>query len=267
MTYDSTGDTLKHSLRVGALMNALIHELVDRSVRHDLSKTEEPELAVFNEFTPKLKDLTYGSEEYKACLAAMRPALEHHYAVNAHHPEHHQHGIDDMTLVDLAEMLADWKAATERHTDGDLTKSLEIQRERFGISDQLLRVLANTAVHFGWLESAPPATEVVQPSVVDDMYQRTYLEVERILDGVLGVEDADGAGMGLSADVRLLAQRYLDLKAAVLAPDGGTDWPRRVAEIEAAPLRCDHGVPVDEDCRVCIQGVRRQIAAAQEAAR
>jgi len=49
-------------------------------------------------------------------------------------------------------MLADWKAATERHDDGDLAKSLEIQRERFGISDQLVAILRNTAEHFGWLD-------------------------------------------------------------------------------------------------------------------
>jgi len=43
--YDSTAETLRHSLRVGELMGALIRELVDRSVKHDLSKTEDPELA------------------------------------------------------------------------------------------------------------------------------------------------------------------------------------------------------------------------------
>lgn len=161
MTYDSTGDTLKHSLRVGALMGEPIKELVDRSVRHDLSKTEDPELAVFNEFTPKLQTTTYGSDEYKGHLAAMRPALKHHYAVNAHHPEHHERGVNGMTLMDLVEMLADWKAATERHADGDLGRSLEIQRERFGITDQLLQVLRNTAVHFGWLEPESTAAQEV----------------------------------------------------------------------------------------------------------
>lgn len=70
MTYDSTAETLKHSLRVGALMGAAIKELTDRSVRHDLSKTEDPELGVFNEYTPKLKDSTYGSDEYKGFLEA-----------------------------------------------------------------------------------------------------------------------------------------------------------------------------------------------------
>lgn len=149
--YDSTADTLRHSLRVGELMGQPIRELVDRSVKHDLSKTEEPELSVFNEYTPKLKHSTYGSDEYKSYLAAMKPALDHHYALNAHHPEHRPNGINGMTLVDLIEMLADWKAATERHTDGDLTRSLEIQRERFGISDQLAQILRNTAEAYRWV--------------------------------------------------------------------------------------------------------------------
>ncbi|WP_157253149.1 DUF5662 family protein [Nonomuraea typhae] len=153
-TYDSTADTLKHSLRVGALMGEAIKELVDRSVRHDLSKTEPPELEIFNEFTPRLKSSTYGSDEYKGFLEAMGPALQHHYQANRHHPERFgERGINGMTLVDLIEMLADWKAATERHDDGDLAKSLQLQKERFGISDQLAEILRNTAEHFGWVQS------------------------------------------------------------------------------------------------------------------
>jgi hypothetical protein len=149
--YDSTAETLKHSLRVGELMGAAIRELVDRSVKHDISKTQDPELTVFNEFTPKLKTSTYGSDEYKGFLTAMGDGLKHHYAVNRHHPEHFTDGVDGMTLVDLLEMLADWKAATERHADGDLAKSLEIQQGRFGISDQLVTILRNTAEHFRWM--------------------------------------------------------------------------------------------------------------------
>jgi hypothetical protein len=151
--YDSTADTLRHALRVGELMGSAIKELVERSVQHDRSKTEHPELAVFNEYTAKLKDTTYGSSEYKGYLAAMKPALDHHYAANRHHPEHFTAGVDGMTLVDLIEMLADWKAATERHADGDLDRSLEVQRKRFGLSDQLASILRNTAEWFGWVES------------------------------------------------------------------------------------------------------------------
>jgi hypothetical protein len=164
--YDSTADTLKHSLRVGALMGQPIAELVDRSTKHDHSKTCLPEKTIFDEFTPKLKHSTYGSDEYKGFLASMKEALDHHYANNRHHPEHFgEAGIGGMTLVDLIEMLADWKAATGRHDDGSLSKSLTIQQDRFGISDQLMGILRNTALWFGWLDcgaehTAPDGTEM-----------------------------------------------------------------------------------------------------------
>lgn len=152
MTYDSRADTLLHSQRVGELMIALVKEMLDRSHCHDRSKTQSPEVEYFDEWTPKLKGLTYGSDEYRAALAAMRPALDHHYAVQRHHPEHGAHGVNDMTLVDLVEMLADWKAATERHSDGALGKSLLINQERFAMSEQLVRILENTAIEFGWIQ-------------------------------------------------------------------------------------------------------------------
>lgn len=339
-TYDSRADTLLHSQRVGELMVDVIAELSQRSVCHDRSKTEPPEVTTFDEFTPMLADATYGSDEYNAFLTAMKPALDHHYRKNPHHPEHgetsmewrpvagyegyyevssfgdvrsvgrivprsgtqgdvrknsqirrasvtpkgylrmqlvrdgeqrnfmvhrlvaeaflanpgdlpevnHRDGdkknnrvtnlewttesdnqvhaydsvlrepsvkyivhcpelglttlgtcdmeravrkvggdyervtaagiwsamdrggkhlnltfegtllaeyrrsrINGMTLVDLVEMIADWKASTERHLTGDLRRSLEINQERFGMSDELVQILANTARHFGWL--------------------------------------------------------------------------------------------------------------------
>jgi hypothetical protein len=151
MVYDSTGDTLRHSLRVGELMVQAINELSQRSVAHDLSKTQPPEVGYFNEYTPRLREMEYGSDEYRQCLADMKPALDHHYANNRHHPERFENGVNDMTLVDLIEMLADWKAAGERNKNGSLEKSLVIQKDRFGLSDQLLGVLENTARHFDWL--------------------------------------------------------------------------------------------------------------------
>ena len=49
-----------------------------------------------------------------------------------------------MTLVDLLEMICDWKAATMRHIDGDIYKSLVDNKKRFGISDDLYEILLNT---------------------------------------------------------------------------------------------------------------------------
>jgi len=152
--YDSTLDTLMHSRRVDELLLSVVAALQSRVTRHDLSKMEPPEKDVFDRVTPRLKASTYGSTEYKGFLADMGEGLAHHYASNLHHPEHFDNGIDGMTLVDLIEMLVDWKAATERHADGDLVRSLGIQADRFDIAPQLSAVLANTAREFGWTPDA-----------------------------------------------------------------------------------------------------------------
>lgn len=150
--YDSAADTLAHSQQVGRYMRAMITELVRRSYEHDASKLAEPEKTAFDQCGQRLRTMTYGSEEYKASLAELGPALAHHYEHNAHHPEHHAQGVAGMTLLDLCEMLADWFAAGQRHDDGDLARSLRINQERFNIEPQLQAVLENTARHLGWLQ-------------------------------------------------------------------------------------------------------------------
>lgn len=147
--YDSRADTLIHSQRVGELLGTVIKDLLDRSYCHDRSKMEPPERETFDKYT--LATLTFGTAGYYACLEEMRPALEHHYAQNRHHPQAHADGVRGMTLTDILEMLADWKAATERVSNGDLERSLVINQERFGISADLAAILRNTAGHFGWL--------------------------------------------------------------------------------------------------------------------
>jgi len=151
MSYDSTEDTTEHIKNVGMFMQEFIAEIIYRQFHHDDSKLEFPEKEIYDEFTPKLRDLTYGSPEYKECLLAMGPALQHHYDVNRHHPEHFENGVNGMTLIDLIEMLADWKAAGMRHANGNMAESLEINRKRFGMSDQLYEVFMNTVREMGWL--------------------------------------------------------------------------------------------------------------------
>lgn len=149
--YDSRADTEKHIHTVRDLLRAVILDLDRRGTVHDKSKLEDPEKAIFDEYTPKLADTTYGSDEYKQFLAEMKPALDHHYSQNAHHPEFWPNGIAGMSLLDVVEMLCDWKAATMRHNDGSLADSLRINKQRFGISDQLAGILENTAKELGWL--------------------------------------------------------------------------------------------------------------------
>ena len=144
MKYDSSKDTLLHISRVAILIQKVCSGLIIRAGNHDASKLLHPEKEMFDEYTPKLKDTTYGSEEYNKYLEEMKVALNGHYSVNSHHPEHHKDGIDGMDLLDLIEMLCDWKAASERHEDGDIYKSILTNKDRFEMSDQLVRIFQNT---------------------------------------------------------------------------------------------------------------------------
>jgi hypothetical protein len=150
-TYDSRADTLAHIQRVNELLLIVCARLMERARIHDQSKLIEPEKSVFDACTIKLKSIPYGSEEYKAALAELKPALDHHYAENPHHPEHYENGVDGMSLYDLIEMFMDWKAATERMKGGgDIWRSIQINAERFKLSPQLVSILENTARASGW---------------------------------------------------------------------------------------------------------------------
>ena len=150
--HDSRADTLAHIDRVQMLIQTAINNLSVRAVKHDLSKLEEPEKSAFDRLKAlSLSGMAYGSEEYRACLRAEKPAIQHHYAANSHHPEYYENGVDGMSLFDMLEMLLDWKAATERMKDGgDIRASLKINRDRFKLSPQLEAILANTIRELSW---------------------------------------------------------------------------------------------------------------------
>ena len=221
MTYDCTQDTQEHIGMVRKYIAEFMLSLRARSKDHDASKLESPEKEAFDLLTPRLKGLTYGSDEYRACLRKMKPAIQHHYAHNTHHPEHYKFwkcpicesvfsendappsvydgpdgayrlcpnccangtimeaalepttGVYGMDLLDVVEMLCDWKAAGMRHADGDILKSLEINRKRFELSDQLYKIMVNTVMGMGWalLPAAQPhmqATSGDEPPVSDN---------------------------------------------------------------------------------------------------
>jgi len=141
--------TRDHIERVRHFLAWFCQHLHKRGVVHDQSKLEEPEVSGFVKANmgQALRGSTYGSEEYKTRIRELLgEALDHHYANNSHHPEFHDDGIDDMNLLDIVEMLMDWRAACERHKDGDIFKSIEINTKRFNMSPQLASILRNTAL-------------------------------------------------------------------------------------------------------------------------
>jgi len=141
---ESRFKTMRHIETVRNYLNAVIKDFIWRGERHDQTKLESPEVEIFETYTSKLRNCTYGSDEYKQNIREMQVAITHHNAHNSHHPEFYENGINGMTLMDLLEMICDWKAATMRHNDGDIYRSLEINQERFGYSDELKNIMLNT---------------------------------------------------------------------------------------------------------------------------
>jgi len=120
-----------------------VSDLFRRAAIHDNSKFAEPEFALYEDAFSDLQKYAYGTEEFKATLRTIQPALDHHYLVNDHHPEHFSGGIPDMHDIQAMEMTADWLAASER-SQKDIHEGMEINKRRFGIDDQLAAILENT---------------------------------------------------------------------------------------------------------------------------
>jgi len=167
--------TLRHIETVRNYLAAIIKELMYRQEQHDQTKLQPPEAEIFEKYMPLFEGVKYGSEKYREVIEKLKPAVDHHNKHNRHHPEHFKrtyecgkcnnkydyapdkcecgHGIfsvyggliNGMNLIDLIEMMCDWKAAGLRRGDGDIYKSIEISKGRFGISDQLEQILINTA--------------------------------------------------------------------------------------------------------------------------
>jgi len=141
----STEDTKAHQMIVQRLLTTVATELMERARVHDASKLEEPEKSGYDELVTKLKGVKYGTDEYHRIIDGVRPAVDHHKSVNRHHPEFHDDGIWGMTLVDLVEMLCDWRAAGLRDPEnpGDIRKSLDHAFERQRIPRPIYRILLN----------------------------------------------------------------------------------------------------------------------------
>jgi hypothetical protein len=135
---------MRHIETVRNFLDYVAISIMLRGENHDKTKLESPEVEIFEIYTPKLWGTTYGSDEYKQYMKEMQVAIEHHNNSNSHHPEHYANGIKGMSLFDLVEMICDWKAATMRHADGDIMKSIEINQKRFGFSEELKQILINT---------------------------------------------------------------------------------------------------------------------------
>ena len=145
--YDSTDNTINHIQRVQRRLHQFIGDLESRSMTHDDSKLLEPEKSGIDATRARLLELDYGTPEYDEVKSVWS---NHHHAVNDHHIEYYENGINGMTLPALVEWFCDNVAAAETHKVGDsIYKSLEHARVKYGINDQLIDIFENTAQSWG----------------------------------------------------------------------------------------------------------------------
>jgi len=151
MELDFLCDTLLHISEVKENLEEFASELRKRGEAHDRTKLQQLEFNGFVSTREKFKKANYGSHEYQECIELTKPAVEHHYKNNRHHTGFHKNGINDMNLVDIVEMVADWKAAARRSPDKKLIDTLDYAKKKYEIDDQLFKIIQNTLNDLKWI--------------------------------------------------------------------------------------------------------------------
>ena len=151
-TFDFLCDTILHVTEVQENLEVISSDLRRRGFAHDRTKFQEMEFDAFVSTRDKFKKANYGSREYKECTDVIKPAIVHHYENNRHHTGFHKNGINDMNLMDLCEMIADWKAAERRSPDKKLGDTLEYAFRKYEINDQLGKIIINTLKSLNWID-------------------------------------------------------------------------------------------------------------------
>jgi len=144
-------DLLMHRIEVAENLNEIQGELNRRGIVHDKSKFLPKEHDAFVQTRPDFKKANYGTPEYQKCVDAIKPAIDHHYANNRHHTAYHKDGFAEMNLIDVLEMLADWKAANRRSPDLSFKDSLPRCYKKYDIPDNMQKHIENTLSGLGWL--------------------------------------------------------------------------------------------------------------------
>lgn len=141
--YDSTVDAKEHRKNIMNVWGVVTNELFHRIINHDLSKLKEPERSGYDKMIPQLRETKFGTPEYYKVKEEFNKVVAHHYAVNRHHPEHFEHGYEDMNLLDFLEHIMDCYAASLT-SDTPFTEGIKSVLEKNGAPDVLVKMVMNT---------------------------------------------------------------------------------------------------------------------------
>jgi hypothetical protein len=137
---------IKHRYYVSFFLMKLIEDLFLRSNVHDVSKHSDEEFEGFRKSIYYLKGPWGQENRPPEILEQLNESLQIHYKRNDHHPEHFENGMEDMDLVQLLELIADWRAAMIGQDNHDIDETIATGQERFGYPDFMAKILKNTLI-------------------------------------------------------------------------------------------------------------------------
>lgn len=111
----------------------LATELLKRGCEHDNSKFDEDE---FRRLSQLLKSRICFTNAESSLSAEEKKAIEYHWKHNRHHPEFFEDPSEEMTELDIIEMVCDWYARSLQYGTDFIPFVEERQRNRFHFSDK-----------------------------------------------------------------------------------------------------------------------------------
>lgn len=140
-------ETKKHIEQVQQCLKDICSKLQLRSYDHDMSRYRRPGSLKFREVYSELKETEGNDEIHLSILEKLRILREKYFKTCRYCPESHDNNVSEMNLVDLLELLSDWKADSS-----DLKKTIIENQKKYKYTDELMNVLLNTAKYLGWID-------------------------------------------------------------------------------------------------------------------
>lgn len=118
-------------------------KLIWRAIKHDYSRYNWVELKYNIDNLDKIRYSKYSSYEWKKLTNKNLPHAINHFKKNRHHPEHFENGVEDMQLIDVVEMVCDWKAAARRRYKKLNKKLYNKTAINYKIDGKLYKIISN----------------------------------------------------------------------------------------------------------------------------
>lgn len=121
-------------------------ELKERSNNHDLSKYTKNEYNGYMYLIEKHNEYStfIFTEEHEEII---KKAIQHHYQVNRHHPEHFD-DINDMNKIDLIEMVVNWAARSEELGNSLIGWYNSVNQVKYQFNSEQQKIIENVIKMF-----------------------------------------------------------------------------------------------------------------------